>query len=411
MPSAGDGSRTALRARVRHKVRRLIKGAIETARGTAPASLRHAVEGTLAVLTGHPRLLRHLDLSAGLARRRREPKTLFVGWLLKGDWDDGSSRVHGLIQHRDFRRRFRHLGVNSVLLRAPRRDGRKLDLMAADLDRIVKARFDVVIFQGVHDAGAQHLARLLRATGTRTIFVTGDLFGDEMGGVVDWVVGASEGLTAIAGPHRDRSSVIESVIESPPHLVKDHSQPSRDGKVRVVWVGYPENLHLLAPVHTALADPRLSHFELVTISQGPGVTHQWHRKRVWRQLLACDIAVLPSADTDWYQAKPNTRMVMFKALGVPTVASPLASYRETLTHGQSCYFARTPEEWTACLLALADRQRRREIGLMGRQKILTTYGVDAISRKWLDLFRELIADSIDAGALAAGGASEHRTAG
>ena len=408
MPSAGDGGpRVAVRTAASDGLRRLIR----RARSIAPRSLRHAAEGALAVLTGHPRLLRHLDLSAGLARRRREPKTLFVGWLLNGDWDDGAARGHGLIQHQHFRRHFRQLAVNSVLLRAPRRSGSTLDLIPADLDRIVNARFDVVIFQGVHDPGAQQLARILRATGTRTIYVTGDLDGDDMMvDVVDWVVGASEGLAAMAAMH-DRCSVIESVVESPPHLVKDHSRPPRDGRIRVVWVGYPENLHLLAPVHTALADPRLSCFELVTISRGPGATHQWHRRRVWQQLLNCDIAVLPSKDTEWDQAEPNTRLVMFKALGLPSVASPVASYCETLTHGQSCYFARTPEEWATCLLALSDRQRRREIGLMGRKKILATYSVEAISRKWLDLFRELTADSSDAGALAADGTSGHRTAG
>jgi len=402
-----QGLGAELYAAVQYRSRRLVR----IMRGVAPRAVRHAVEGALAVFWGHPGLLRHRDLSAGLSLRRREPKTLFVGWLLTGGWDDGAARAHGLVSHFHFRQHFRRLAVNSVLLRTPRRDGWNIDLIPADLERIVSARFDVVVFQGVHGPGAQQLARTLRATGTRTIYTTGDLCGDAMAGVVDWVVAGSDGLTAVAGQHRDRCSVIESVLESPAHLVKDHSQPSRDGKTRVVWVGYPENLHLLAPVRAALADPRLSRFELVTISRGPGVTHQWHRRRVWPQLLACDIAVLPSADTAWYQAKPNTRMVMLKALGLPSIASPLASYCQTLTHGQSCYFARTPEEWVAFLLALSDPTHRREIGLADRKKILETYGVEAISRRWLDLFRQLCADSSNAGTWTSGGNAGRRATG
>jgi glycosyltransferase involved in cell wall biosynthesis len=343
------------------------------------------LDGIVASLTGKPAFLRHLDLSAGLLRRRRNPQGLFIGWLLKGDWDDGTARVHGLIQHRYFRR----IGINSVLLRAPRRSGAHLTLRQSDLQRIVDARFDVTVFGGVHGPGAQKLARALRDAGTRTIFVTGDLVGGDMAGNVDWIVGASEGLTSIAGTYRDRSSVIESVLECPSDQMKDYSRPSRNERIRVVWVGYPENLHLLRPVRAALADPRLSRFDLVTISRGPGVTHQWHRKGVWSQLLACDIAVLPSAETEWYQAKPNTRMVMFKALGIPIVASPLASYVATLNHGRSCYFARTPEEWASALLALSGRVHRAEIGLAERERILAKYRIEANGQEWLGLFRRL----------------------
>jgi len=347
--------------------------------------VRFALDGAAASLTGKSRFIRHLELTAGRFRRRRHPHALFVGWLLQGDWNHGSARALGLIPDGELRR----LGINSVILRAPRTPG-PFTIDQPDVDRIVAAGFDVVVFEGVYGPAARRLALALRAAGTRTIFATGDLHGDDMTGTVDWVVGASEGLTSVAGPHRDRSSVIEAPVESSSHMVKDHSLPSRSDRIRVVWVGYPENLHLLTPVRTALADPRLSRLDLVTISRGPGVTYQWHRTRVWSQLLSCDIAVLPSAETDWYLAKPNARMVMFKALAIPSVASPLASYVATLTHGRSCYFARTPEEWADALLALTDPGHRREIGLADRERILAQYGREAIGRKWLDLFDRLV---------------------
>lgn len=343
------------------------------------------MDGVAAALTGRPDFIRHLDLSAGLRRRRGNPGDLFVGWLLGGGWNDGAARVHALHAHDHFRR----IGVNSVLLRAPRDSTSMLHLRRVDIERIVAARFDVVVFQNLRGEGARQVARMLREAGTRTMYVTGDLLGADMAASVDWIVAASEGLTSIAGPHRDRSSVIESALDGPPRMVKDHARPPRDNRIRVVWVGYPENLHLLAPVRAALADPRLSRFELVTISRGPGVTYQWHRRRVWSQLLACDIAVLPSAETDWYQVKPNTRLTMFKALGIPSVASPLSSYVATLTHGRGCYFAHTHDEWVEALLALSDPARRREVGLAERDRILGAYGIEAHARKWLDLFYRL----------------------
>jgi glycosyltransferase involved in cell wall biosynthesis len=158
----------------------------------------------------------------------------------------------------------------------------------------------------------------------------------------------------------------------------------------VVWVGYPDNLPLLVPVREALTDPRLARHELVTISRGPGVTYQWHRRRVHQQLVGCDIAVLPVGETDWYLAKPNTRMAMFKALGLPMVASPIDAYQRTLTHGLGCYFARTPAEWADALHALADPDARRVMGLAEREKVLAACGHEAVGAKWHALFRSLV---------------------
>jgi glycosyltransferase involved in cell wall biosynthesis len=82
-------------------------------------------------------------------------------------------------------------------------------------------------------------------------------------------------------------------------------------------------------------------------------------------------------------------MIMCKALGIPTVASPVPSYVATLTHGCSCYFARNVEEWIRCLAALADRDHRRKIGLADRERIVATYGREVIGNRWLAVFEEL----------------------
>lgn len=346
---------------------------------------RYLLDGIAAALTGRSGLLRHGDLTLGLARRRLAPEQPFVGWIVAADEDGGGARVHALAPHAYLRRH----GVNSVILRKPRPPSTALDFPDEAIDRLVGAGLDVVVFVKVVGQGAERVASRLSDAGTRTVYVAGDLFGHEMAAGVDWVVAASPLLTAVAGPRQDCASVIEPVIDAPAHLVKDHAQPPDRHRLRLVWVGYPENLHLLEPVREALRDPRLSRYELVTISRGPGVTHQWHRRHVYRQLLACDIAVLPADPTDWYQAKPNTRLTMFKSLGIPAVASPIDSYRRTLTHGDGCFFAETPAEWVEALLALGKPERRRQVGLADRDQVLARYGPAAIGQKWLALFRAL----------------------
>jgi glycosyltransferase involved in cell wall biosynthesis len=363
-------------------------GAIYRAvRGRLGRRGRYVVDGVAAALTGRPNLLRHIDLALGLLRRRLAPRELFIGWVLNADEDGGGARVHGLMPHAYLR----HRDMNSVVLRKPRQHYAPLRLHPDDVDRLIDAGFDVVVFPKVADEGAQMLAKRLSAAGTRTVYVAGDLWGHDMAQVVDWVVAASEGLAGIVAGRHARVSVIEPVIDAPRGLVKHYARRPATDRIRVVWVGYPENLHLVEVVREALRDPRLAGYELVTISRGPDVTYQWHRTRVFEQILDCDIAVLPLDDTPWYQAKPNTRLTMFKALGLPIVASPIDSYRRTLAGGRGCYFASTPAEWVDALLALGDAERRREVGLADREQVLAAYSLEAMGEKWLALLRALAA--------------------
>jgi glycosyltransferase involved in cell wall biosynthesis len=294
--------------------------------------------------------------------------------------------VHALLPHAYLR----SIGVNSIILRKPH-DGHygPLWFRSDDLERLVDAHLDIVVFEGLSDTGAVTVAQRIRAGGAKTVYVAGDVLAPDMAEAVDWVVSGSQGLAAVAKAHARKVSVIESVIDAPAGMMKDYDRVPAHGKIRVVWVGYPANLALLDPVVGALKDPRLSHFELITISRGPLATHQWNRRTVFRQLLACDIAVLPAGKTDRSRTKPNTRMTMLKSLGLPMVASPIDSYTSTLTPGRSCYFAETTEEWVEALLALADPVRRRDIGLADRAAVIARYGPEAIGQRWLDLFRKL----------------------
>lgn len=358
---------------------------LESQQSGAAAAASSALGHTGIHGTNDPGLVLHHDLALGLITRQLHPKRLFLGWLLYGDENDGASRVRALIPHMHLRQ----LGVNSVILRKPRVAWTPFEPSDEAMQRIIDAGLDVLIFQGVTGAKAEALAGALRSRSTKTIYVTGDLVKSGMPAAVDWVVVGSPRLQDVARAFPEKTSMIEAVLETPAGLAKDYSRPRRGKELKVVWVGYPENLHLLAPIEEALRDPRLRNYRLVTISRGPEATLQWDRNRVWSDLLDSDIAVLPSAQADWYQAKPNTRMVMLKALGLPMIASPIDSYRATLTHGRSCYFAASIQEWADYLAQLGDPDRRRQIGLADRDAVIKQHSPQVISARWLSLLEGL----------------------
>lgn len=203
-------------------------------RSATPRPLQSILDGTLASVGARPSAIRHFALSVGLLRQCLQSRRLSVGWLLDGDEDDGAARVHGLLPHSYLRAH----GVNSVILRKPRRDRRSLRLRPADIDEIIQVGFDIVVFQRFQSTDAEDLARALHSAGTRTVYVEGEFFNSRMPMVADHLVVGCESLKELDRVYADKSSVIESPIETPPDLVKDSSgSPQRNG-IRVVWVGY-----------------------------------------------------------------------------------------------------------------------------------------------------------------------------
>lgn len=347
--------------------------------GRLPPPLQQRIVSARATLRGMRMLIRLLPTRL---RRRADPDRLFVGWLLSGSGDWGPTRMRGLLPHAHLRKH----GIHSVVLL---RQLSFFELRPRDMARIVHAGFDVVVFESVSDERVEQLAGALRAAGTRTVYAVGELRRTRMPELVDRVILASDSLWDLTGGRSGNATIIESPLETPPGACKDYSKAHSIGPVRVVWVGYPENMYLLAPVLEALRSPLLAGFELTTISRGPWATVQWDRTGVWAQLLQCDIAVLPYDRSDWQWTKPNTRLTMLKALGLPIVATPIPSYTSTLTHGRGCFFARDVDEWVEGLRALSDPERRREVGLAERDEILARYGLDAIGGAWLELLEDL----------------------
>lgn len=75
------------------------------------------------------------------------------------------------------------------------------------------------------------------------------------------------------------------------------------------------------------------------------------------------------------EAKSELKIFEAGAVGVPTVGSPTSSYEAAIDDGVDGLLARTPEEWYAKLLALADsRELRQRIGNAARTRSLSTYG-------------------------------------
>ena len=72
------------------------------------------------------------------------------------------------------------------------------------------------------------------------------------------------------------------------------------------------------------------------------------------------------------------------------VASPIGVNREIVAHGESGFLANDPGEWSEALTRLADDPGlRRQMGEVGRNRVVADYSLTAQAPRLVELFRGL----------------------
>jgi SAM-dependent methyltransferase len=95
-------------------------------------------------------------------------------------------------------------------------------------------------------------------------------------------------------------------------------------------------------------------------------------------------------DNPFTECKSSLKYFEAAILGVPTVASDLEPYRESVAHGENGYLCRTEEEWFHCISGLIeDPSLREKMGSMARKDALINWTTRAGAHYLLAALREI----------------------
>jgi glycosyltransferase involved in cell wall biosynthesis len=114
---------------------------------------------------------------------------------------------------------------------------------------------------------------------------------------------------------------------------------------------------------------------------------QWNELKEIDDLSKINIGIMPLESDQWSEGKCGFKIIQYLALGIPAVASPVGVNNKIIgeTNGFLCH---TYEEWYAALsVLLADHDLREQMGRAGREKIISTYSIQATEALFLDLFK------------------------
>jgi glycosyltransferase involved in cell wall biosynthesis len=181
-------------------------------------------------------------------------------------------------------------------------------------------------------------------------------------------------------------------------------------EVILVWQGYAFNLICIKsifPVLSRLAKRYKIALHIITDTADPSfrailpkirrmreefniVCKHWSLETRAEDLLEGDIGVSPLIENDWTRCKSNNKIASYMAMAIPTVGTPIPSYKETIKSGVNGFLASTEEDWYNHLEKLIiNHNLRNEIGQKGRETVLSSFTLEKIGNRWLSFFKEI----------------------
>ena len=109
----------------------------------------------------------------------------------------------------------------------------------------------------------------------------------------------------------------------------------------------------------------------------------------WISGFDIDIGLAPLVDNIFNRAKSNLRWLEYSALGIPTVASPVSHFKESIKEGETGLFAGSVDDWVSKISQLVeDVGLRQRIGESALAEVKTVWSPKVQAEKYLRVIED-----------------------
>lgn len=164
--------------------------------------------------------------------------------------------------------------------------------------------------------------------------------------------------------------------------------PVRRDDWTIGWTGTSSNLKYLYLIEEALADFLCENKQtqlLVVCDRRPVLKRlpaegwrfvRWSAESEIRLIQEMDVGLMPLPDTEWARGKCALKMIMYLAVGIPAIVSPVGVSKELLNQRDVGLAARNTNEWFEALRRLfRDREVAARLGAAGRKLVEERFSV------------------------------------
>jgi len=194
-------------------------------------------------------------------------------------------------------------------------------------------------------------------------------------------------------------------------LIKRWEKPKPHTDIRIGWAGamaHQEDLEIVKNVVPKILEenPNVTFYFFGLL---PGWAHNNPRiKHIkWMNFgnyfnelskLGLDIAIAPLQDTHFNRAKSNLRWLEYSMLKIPTVASKVYPYVQSIQNGKDGFIVSSDKEWYSILTKLVKQSKFRvRIGNAAFNRVKRDYNIDKWKYKYLEIFQKYIKKGVTNG--------------
>ena len=106
--------------------------------------------------------------------------------------------------------------------------------------------------------------------------------------------------------------------------------------------------------------------------------------------MGFDIGLAPLVDNQFNRSKSNLRWQEYSALGIPTIASPIIPFKESIEHNKTGLLAKSHQDWVdAMRLLINDEAKRKAIGQKAYYRVKKDYDVKKIAKEYADILMKI----------------------
>lgn len=177
------------------------------------------------------------------------------------------------------------------------------------------------------------------------------------------------------------------------------------GKITIGWVGganHNDDLLIIEPAIEYLTNK----YPQVEFVFGHGMHPNFRGKKGVRWIqefaridkypkavakMGFDIGMAPLVDNAFNRAKSNLRWLEYSALGIPTVASNVGHFGETIRHGETGLLCDTPQDFITNLETLiTDKAKRKELARNAKEEVFKHWNIDNTVKDYGTALQEII---------------------
>jgi glycosyltransferase involved in cell wall biosynthesis len=173
------------------------------------------------------------------------------------------------------------------------------------------------------------------------------------------------------------------------------------GRLRIGWSGSAttaRHLGLIEPALRRVLRELPTQLEVVgapgfTVEGCPNVVAKpWVRSTEIQDVSGFDIGLMPLPNDQWSRGKCGFKALLYMALGVPAIVSPVGVNTEIIDEGVNGLFASSEDEWVDAIKRLAvDVELRHRLAEEGRKTVVERYSGQRWAPKFLDVLEEAAA--------------------